>query len=273
MSDQNREEQPDSIPTPDPVVDSAFDAIPGASAASADQNPPIVPPAPPTSASDASQPAAPDAPQTSAPAPSSGPSASPVPPPVPPAAPQAYPGAQPAQGAYPAPPAANGYPAGNGYPGAAPGQQPYPGAAYPGAAYPAQPYGATPPAGATRPRFVVSACVLAWVIAALGAIGLIAALSLLARYDVDGGYLAGYLIIPILTIIGLVVFAIFTWQGRGWARIALTVMFALNAVSGLASIGNGQTNALFGLLLSVLGIVLLWLRPSNAWFAAKRASA
>lgn len=272
MSDQNREEQPESIPTPDPVVDSAFDAIPGASAASAEQNSPIVPPAPSTSAPDAS-------PATDGSQPTQ-PSASPVPPPTPPAPTQAYPGGQPPQGhpgaqpqgGYPAPPAAgyppaaNGYP-GNGYPGAAPGQQPYP-----GAAYPAQPY-AAPPAGVTRPRFVVSACVLAWVIAALGAIGLIAALSLLAGYNINGGYLAGYLIVPILTIIGLVVFAIFTWQGRGWARIALTVMFALNAISGLASIGNGQPNALFGVLLSILGIVLLWLRPSNAWFAAKRASA
>lgn len=263
MSDQNREDKPESIPAPEPVVDSAFDAIPGASAASTDPATPIVPPAPPTA-----DPAA----AAAAPVPPAAPAdpGTPVPPPAPPAPPQDYPGA-----------AANGYPSpapGN-YPGAAPGQTPaaYPGAPgatpYAGGAYPGQPYGAAPVPSTTRPRQVVSACVLAWVIAGLGVLGLLGALALMSQYGVDGAFLAGALFIPVLTIIGLAVFAIFTWQGKGWARIALTVMFAINTIGGLANIGNGAPQSILGVLLSIGAIVLLWLPASSAWFAVKRQSA
>lgn len=261
MSDQNREDTPESIPTPEPVVDSAFDAIPGASADAA--TPPVPPAAPSADPSAAAAPASGAAPVPPVP-PSSG---APVPP-APPAPPQGQPG-----GAYPG--------AAAGYPGAAPGQPtPYPGqpAAYPGqpgatAGYPAQPYDAAPAAPTTRPRQVVTACVLAWVIAGLGVVGLISAMVLMSQYGIDGAVIAGSVLIPIVVIIGLAVFAVFTWQGKGWARIALTVMFAINTLSGLANIGNGAPQGILGVILSIGAIVMLWLPVTNAWFAAKRQSA
>jgi len=250
MSDQNREDTPESIPTPEPVVDSAFDAIPGTSADAA--TPPVPPAAPSADPSAAAAPASGAAPVPPVP-PSSG---APVPP-APPAPPQGQPG-----GAYPG--AAAGYP---GQPAAYPGQ---PGAT---AGYPGQPYDAAPAAPTTRPRQVVTACVLAWVIAGLGVVGLISAMVLMSQYGIDGAVIAGSVLIPIVVIIGLAVFAVFTWQGKGWARIALTVMFAINTLSGLANIGNGAPQGILGVILSIGAIVMLWLPVTNAWFAAKRQSA
>lgn len=268
MSDQNREEQPEPIPAPEPVVDSAFDAIPQDAPQPPEASDPVAPPAPtvdPSAPAAAAPPATPDAHL----------------PPVAPPPPQVAPGVGPAHGGYPAAPGAATGHAAPGQPGAYPGAPGgYPGqpGAYPGGApgntypaYPGQAYGAQQGAPTARPRFVMSACVLAWVIAALGAIGIVATLVLLTQYPgIDGAYVAGALLIPILTIVGLVVFAVFTWQGKAWARVGLTAMFALNTIAGLANVGNGVPQAILGVLLSVLGIVLLWLGPSNAWFRAQR---
>ncbi|MGV9767931.1 hypothetical protein ACWDR7_00340 [Microbacterium sp. NPDC003461] len=253
--DQNRDEQPASIPTPEPVVDSPFDAIPPAAPGS------VPPPAAPR-------------------APGSGDHA--TPPVVPPAAaashanPGGYPGhpgaAPGAPSPAPAQPPYSGTP--QPYPGSGPAQPGgYPGA-YPAPGYPGQPYGSAPVPPAGRPRQVTTACILAWVIAGLGLFSVVAALLLLVQYPgIDGAFLFGALVIPVLVIIGLAVFAFFTWQGKGWARIALTVVFALNAISALSNIGNGQPQSLLGLVLSVGSIVLLWLPASNAWFRAKRSAA
>jgi hypothetical protein len=65
----------------------------------------------------------------------------------------------------------------------------------------------------------------------------------------------------------------FAWQGRNWARIVLWVLGGLSVLSGLFGLGNNSgLLALLGvlqLLLVIAGIVLLALKPSNAWYRAE----
>lgn len=64
-------------------------------------------------------------------------------------------------------------------------------------------------------------------------------------------------------------------QGRGWARIMATVLFALDVVSLLGSIPQvGAMPLAFSVqvLITVVGVVvvvLLWRKDSSAWFQAR----
>jgi len=120
----------------------------------------------------------------------------------------------------------------------------------------------------------VAACIIAWVVAALGLLGAVA--TLVFSLQVGGGatgYVFGLLLVPLLIIAGVAIFSVFTWQGKGWARIVLTVFLAIQVILGLASIGNGSPQSIVGVLLCVLVVVLLWLPLSNAWFKAQKTSA
>ena len=81
------------------------------------------------------------------------------------------------------------------------------------------------------------------------------------------------------SVIGLIIVALqvlvlwFAWQGRNWARIVLWVLGGLGVLSGLAGLAGdnplgGFVSALgvFQLLLTLAGIVLLALAPSNEWY-------
>lgn len=80
-------------------------------------------------------------------------------------------------------------------------------------------------------------------------------------------------------VIGSVIFALyllvlwFAWKGRNWARIVLWVLGGIGVLSGLLapSSGNGllSTIGVLDLLLTLAGIVLLALRPSNEWYRAE----
>lgn len=64
--------------------------------------------------------------------------------------------------------------------------------------------------------------------------------------------------------------------GLRWARIAATVLFALNTVNMAGHLRGGATvgNTIYSVLLWLIGlatIVLLWLRESGAYFAASSA--
>lgn len=75
------------------------------------------------------------------------------------------------------------------------------------------------------------------------------------------------LVVGLVSIAAYVVFAVLMRRGANWARIVLTVLSAVALVSGL--VGLLVLN-LLNLLVSVLVVVaavLLWQRPSNAWFA------
>jgi hypothetical protein len=80
-------------------------------------------------------------------------------------------------------------------------------------------------------------------------------------------------------VIGLVMIALnilflwFAWQGRNWARIVLWVLGGLGVAGGLVTLTGGTAQSgflaslsVFQLLLTIAGIVLLALKPSNEWY-------
>lgn len=66
-------------------------------------------------------------------------------------------------------------------------------------------------------------------------------------------------------------------KGKSWARVVATVLFALNLVSFLAGVAQGQATGLVlvvNLLTMLVGaavIALLWRKDSSAYFAASSA--
>jgi hypothetical protein len=68
--------------------------------------------------------------------------------------------------------------------------------------------------------------------------------------------------------ITFVLFAFFMRRGANWARIVLTVLTALSLLNILTAFGVGALQV----VLAIVAVVLMWLRPSSAWFAAVRAS-
>ncbi|MEX3611020.1 hypothetical protein VVR12_08225 [Rothia sp. LK2588] len=76
-----------------------------------------------------------------------------------------------------------------------------------------------------------------------------------------------------------VMFTIFALKGHNWARIVMTVIFALHIFGLLGVIGMaalGIFHPIFWVdvlvsLLSIAGIVYLWLKPSNDFFRATKA--
>ena len=72
----------------------------------------------------------------------------------------------------------------------------------------------------------------------------------------------------------------FAWNGRNWARIVLWVLGGISVAFGLIGFAtaaggagaaiaqNGFVTALgvFGLLLTIAGIVLLAMKPANEWY-------
>ncbi|MBG6094266.1 hypothetical protein [Nocardioides luteus] len=106
-------------------------------------------------------------------------------------------------------------------------------------------------------------------------------------------------IVPIIQIggavFGVITLGVWIWmavmngRGRNWARITATVLGALSLATSLSSVGNLAGNAALGgatmpmsagnVVLAVLDpllviaiLVLLWLRPSSAYFSAVGAA-
>ena len=81
-----------------------------------------------------------------------------------------------------------------------------------------------------------------------------------------------------LVIVALeVMFIAFAWNGRNWARVVLWVFGGLGIVSGLIGLStNSQyggfyaTLSIFQWLLTIIGVVLLALKPSNDWFRYRK---
>ncbi|MFE4950054.1 hypothetical protein ACFQ9V_08085 [Leifsonia sp. NPDC056665] len=65
-----------------------------------------------------------------------------------------------------------------------------------------------------------------------------------------------------------VLFAFFMRRGANWARIVLTVLTAVS----LLNIRPGFPFGLIQVIASIVAVILIWLRPSSAWFAAIKAS-
>lgn len=86
-------------------------------------------------------------------------------------------------------------------------------------------------------------------------------------------------VVEIGLVVGLIFSAVylmfvwFAWQGRNWARVVLWVLGGLALVSSGAGLGSGGMGVgyldglnLFSLLLTLAGVVLLALKPSNDWY-------
>ncbi len=71
-----------------------------------------------------------------------------------------------------------------------------------------------------------------------------------------------------------VMFIWFAWNGRNWARIVLWVLGGLAVAGGLFGVVSPQPGMpgyliglnVFSLLITIAGIVLLALKPSNEWY-------
>lgn len=154
------------------------------------------------------------------------------------------------------------------------------------------------PAGGpvARPSTVNTAFFLYLAVAVLGLLGVLVALASVgaARAQVErqlaaqgqslpAGTLDGILAASIGIGIGVgvisaalyVLFAFFMRRGANWARIVLTVLSAFGIVGGLLGLGNiAQTFGLglIQLLLLIAAVVLMYLRPSMAYFRGVGAS-
>ncbi|RBY76651.1 hypothetical protein DQ239_14080 [Blastococcus sp. TF02-09] len=157
------------------------------------------------------------------------------------------------------------------------------------------PYEPPPPPGSADQPFTVRAGIGAFV--ATVVLGLVGSVVMFFNYDTvldeaiaqAGAGLTGedretaQDIAEIVVQFSLVVSAIFTavyllflwfaWRGRNWARIVLWVLGGLSVLSGFAGMGSGGTGVgyidglnVFSLLLTIAGIVLLALKPSNDWY-------
>ncbi|CAM5429113.1 hypothetical protein [Leifsonia shinshuensis] len=213
--------------------------------------------------------AVPPVPEPTEPAPSSE---------VPPAAPVTPPPAAPAGGFPPAPPAP------------AAGSVPPPPGAFP--AYAAAPQ--EPVAAPTRIPSTVNAAFWLYVASAVlsviggivtiatapGSKGAIIRQLQTSRANLNGqsldqianaavGVAIGVSIVTLIFwAITFVLFAFFMRRGANWARIVLTVLTVLS----LFNIIPGFPFGLLQVLASIVAVILIWLRPSSAWFAAIKAS-
>lgn len=205
---------------------------------------------------------------------------------------QPYPGQAPA-GPYGQPQPQQPYPQqpypGGPQAGGVPAQYPYP---YPyGTQYPAptqDQFGLLPVA---KPPTMHIALVLLILSAALPGIffGLLLALSFSSNVDVNLDTAAKLANITVSQLLGVlrvaatilvvlailyIVFSVLAYRGRNWARITVTVMTIIFDLFLLYALIGGQSNAggmavVGGVIVaSVVGVVLLYLRPSAEYFAA-----
>lgn len=184
--------------------------------------------------------------------------------------------------------------AGQPYPPTPPPPQGYYGPAYPGGTYPAPPYppgqpvypgypgSPTPP---TRPGQVTAGVIMSWVGGGVFALLGVLLLALADNKDLLDGVeqqLGNQLnrdqattIFRTLGVglgvwgIAVIVFAVLAWNGKNWARIALTVMGGLYCASQLVGIVSGAVAGLPFLAYVVICVGLLWTRQAGAWFTAR----
>jgi len=165
------------------------------------------------------------------------------------------------------------------------GQQPQGGQGF--NPYPAAPqgqeWGGPPSAPTERPTTVKAGigCFLANTV--LGLISLVLILTDLDGFRADlatasgtpltddaiSGVVGVTIAVSLLITAAFLVVLWFAWKGRNWARIVLWVLGGLSVLFGLLGAGGMTFLSLLGLLLTIAGIVLLALKPSNEWFRAE----
>ena len=86
----------------------------------------------------------------------------------------------------------------------------------------------------------------------------------------------------LVVLVSLIEIAVWLWiarackNGRSWARIAGTVLFAIHTLSTIALLGNSRPGIGLAKLLDIIGwliacgaVVFLWQRPSSAFFSSR----
>ena len=136
-------------------------------------------------------------------------------------------------------------------------------------------------AALVRPRVTTTGIGLFWLMLAVGAVsGIFSVFTEEFPQDLPRGPIIG-LTLVVLAAVYAIVFWILAAAGKGrnWGRITLTVLTALSVVVtvlvGPAKLVPDLAQRvlyLAQLAVEVVGVVLLFLPASNAWFAAKRAA-
>lgn len=80
--------------------------------------------------------------------------------------------------------------------------------------------------------------------------------------------------IGVLFTVATLVFAVLMRRGRNWARILLAVIAGLSLLSSGISLPNATAVVVvvtvLGLVVTLAAVILMFLRPANEWFAARR---
>jgi len=89
-------------------------------------------------------------------------------------------------------------------------------------------------------------------------------------------------VVVLVVLLSLIEIAVWLWiargckNGRNWARVTGTVLFAIHTLSTLALLGNSRPGIGLAKLLDVIGwliacaaVVFLWQRPSGAFFSSR----
>ncbi|WP_410592427.1 hypothetical protein [Amycolatopsis sp. lyj-23] len=156
--------------------------------------------------------------------------------------------------------------------------------------YPQSSSSADPTAGPARPGTVEGAF---WAFIAAPVIGLIGGLLIFANRDqiastlrdtnrqrggnltdaqIDQAVNVTMITAVVIAVIFAALYVLFAFKlraGRNWARIVLTVLTALQLLSLL--IGQSTIGGYLAVLAAVVGVVLSFTGPSNAYFAAAKA--
>jgi hypothetical protein len=100
--------------------------------------------------------------------------------------------------------------------------------------------------------------------------------------DIPPAHVGSAGVAGLVVLVSLVEIAAWLWiaracrNGRSWARITGTVLFAIHTLSTLALLGNSRPGIGLAKLLDVIGwliacsaVVFLWRRPSRAFFSSR----
>jgi hypothetical protein len=89
---------------------------------------------------------------------------------------------------------------------------------------------------------------------------------------------AEHFAVGLFIVSGLIGAALWVWMaqtskaGKGWARIVSSVLFGIDTISviaGSAAVASGGATRIYGIVVWLIGlaaIILLWQRPSTAYF-------
>lgn len=107
-----------------------------------------------------------------------------------------------------------------------------------------------------------------------GLFGLLAGFAAVAMFGGVGALVLVLVLVAVVLAAAQVILAMKMKEGKQWARLALTILAALNILLSIGvSSGNGAGSNWFGTVIAVVAAVLMWLPNSQAWFQRHAASA